>query len=224
MSLRPEELDVIKYQLGVPLPRVGAEPYIAYIALFDRVIKPYLFDNTTTSSTTVPGAGAATTITIAANPTAPNDATSLVFAVGTSIVVDVGTALEVTTISALSALSLTAVFQNAHGGAAPFTIWPNGAEWIVRNILTRISTIEGNMGSIAPTTAGAKKVDEIEMYGASRRGERRGSLDAFQSLVMQREQARDDLAGAIGFPNTWRDIRSGSSSGSRGGMTRIELG
>jgi hypothetical protein len=211
MSLRPEELMLCKQQLGYPLTRLGAEPWITYVVIFDRVVQPYLFDNSTTSSTAVASTGP-NTITIAANAPDPNNAALLTFNLGTSIVVDVGTSLEVTTISALSGLSLTANFANTH--LLGFTIWPNGAEWAVRGILTRIATIETNMNAISPQTAGAQQVDEIRMYPSSKTGGRGATRDAFESLKQQRDQARDDLAGALGVTNLWR-LRSTSSMPSR---------
>jgi hypothetical protein len=212
MSLLPHELDICKQQLGYPLTRLGAEPWVAYVVIFDRVIQPFLFDNSTTSSTTVAANAGNTTITVAANPAAANDATKLTFNVGTSVVVDVGLSLETSTIAAISGLSFTLNLVNAH--TAPYPIWPNGAEWVVRGILTRIATIEANMTSIAPTTAGAKKVDEIEMYSSSKNGGRGATRDTFESLLQQRAQARHDLAGALGVTNLWK-LRSGGSRPSR---------
>ena len=211
MSLQPYELDIIKQQLGYPLTRIGAEPYITYTALFDLVIQPYLYDNSTTSSTSVPSAGTQA-ITLAANPVAPNNAQMLVFYVGTSIVVDVGAAQEVTTISALSALSATITFANTH--TAPYPIWPNGAEWAVRGILTRIAAVESQMYTLAPITAGIQQADEfIKLYPQVKGQQRGATLDKFGSLLAQRSQARDDLAGAVGVPNLWK-LRSGAAQSS----------
>lgn len=201
MSLYPYELDNIKQQLGVTLTRVGAEPYIAFIALFDQVIQPYLYDNSTTSSTSV-AAGTTVPITLAANPVAPNNVQQLVFGTGYQVVVDVGTAQENTVIQNLSGLTATIVFVNAH--APPFPIWPNGAEWAVRRIMARITVIEGNMTTIAPQAAGVQQVDEVKLYASSKGSQRGATRDALESLVEQRMQARDDLSGAIGFPNLWR--------------------
>jgi hypothetical protein len=211
MSLQPYELDVIKMQLGCTLTRVGAEPYIAFVALWDQVIFPYLYDNSTTSSTSV-AAGSTAAITLTANPTAPNNVTQLVFAVGTSCVVDVGPAQEIAVIQILSALTATIVFANAH--TAPYPIWPNGAEWAVRKILARIALIESNMSTIAPQAAGVQQADEVKLYASSKGNQRGATHDMLGSLVEQRMQARDDLSGAIGFPNLWRQ-KAGNSAPSR---------
>ena len=202
MSLQPYELDIIKQQLGVTLTRVGAEPYIEYVALFDQVVFPYLYDNSTTSSTSVV-AGATTAITVAANPAAPNNASQLTFQVNGQAVVDVGTPQEIVYWAIISGTTFTATFANAH--TAPFTIWPNGAEWAVRGILARIASIETQMFTLAPITAGIQQADEFIKLYASTKGVQRGAThDKFGSLVEQRMQARDDLSGAIGFPNLWR--------------------
>jgi hypothetical protein len=211
VSLFPYELDIIKQQLGVTLTRIGAEPYIQFIALFDGVIQPYLFDNSTTSATTV-AAGSTAAIVLASNPAAPNNVQQLVFATGSSCVVDVGPAQEVAVIQNLSGLTATLTFANAHTG--PYPIWPNGAEWAVRGILARIVTIETQMGSVAPKAAGVQKVDEISLYSSAKGSQRGATRDTFEALVEQRMQARDDLSGAIGFPNLWR-TKPGVSSPSR---------
>lgn len=214
MSLRPYELDIIKQQLGCTITRVGAEPYIQYVALFDAVIFPYLYDNSTTANTSV-AAGTTAAVVLASNPTAPNNVTQLVFGVGYSCVVDVGPNQEIAIIQQLSGLTATMFFVNAH--SPPWPIWPNGAEWAVRGILTRIANIEANMSLIAPSAAGVAQVDEVKLFASSKGAQRGSTRDTHESLIEQRMQARDDLAGAIGFPNLWRQ-KSGNY-----GPSRIEL-
>ena len=65
MALRPEEILRIKYQLGVSVTLIGAEPYITYLAVFDKAIQPYIIDPSTTSTTAVV-AGTTQAITVAA--------------------------------------------------------------------------------------------------------------------------------------------------------------
>jgi hypothetical protein len=80
-----------------------------------------------------------------------------------------------------------------------------GGETVVRKILGRINAIEAQMGTIAPQSAGVSQVDEIKLYASTRSGGRSAStLDMADSLVKQREQARDDLGEAVGFPNLRR--------------------
>ena len=208
MGLQSYELDLVRMQLGYAVEHLGAEPYIGYLALFDKVVQPYLFDNTTTSSTAVVAAGTLA-VTVTANPVAPNNAALLTFNMGTSCVVDVGPNQEIATIQVLSGLTWTITFASVH--PAGFTIWPNGAEWAVRGILTRIATIESAMNTISPRLAGLAQVDEIKAYASSKGSGKGATKDPFDSLVVQRAQARNDLAGALGVPNLWEMKRGGSS-------------
>lgn len=211
MSLRPEEIDRCRFELGVPLTRIGAEPYIAFIALFDRVIQPYLFDNATTSSTTVTAvaAGAVATLALAANPFIPGSSTILTFQVGTSCLVDVGPSQETGVIQSLTGLNAQITLVNAHSGTYPVSAV--GSEQIVRDILTRLDVIRVALQTIAPPSAGVESVDDIRMFpaGSGRKGK---VLDKFQSLVMQRKQAREDLGEALGC-GTFRRSGGGSSIG-----------
>jgi hypothetical protein len=211
MALRPEEIDRIKYELGVPVTRVGAEPYISYVAVFDRAIQPYLYDASTTSSTAVTAApaGALVSITLAANPAAASGV-GLTFQAGSYVVVDVGPAEETTVLQSITGLVAQCYLVNAHVGT--YGVWPQGAEWIVRNIVDRIDAINTQLQTVAPQTAGMTKVDEIEFSSMSQSGSRRGTADKFQALIRQREQARDDLGEAVGFPNLRSATRRGGRS------------
>lgn len=206
--LRSEELDRIKYELGVSVTRIGAEPYLTYVAIFDRVVQPYLYDNSTTASTSVGPSGGPTPITVAANPIPPNGV-GLTFTVGTSVLVDVGPAAEQVTVMAVAGLVLTvSPLVNSH--TAPYPVAPVGSEQIVRGILTRIVNIQTQMDNIAPLTAGVEQVDEAKLV-PNASGKRGRSEDKFASLVRQRDQARNDLADAIGFENLRAAKRSGAT-------------
>ena len=204
MALRPEELDRIKFCLGVSMTRLGAEPYIAYLAIFDRVIQPFLFDNATTSTTSVAVAGTQA-ITLVANPTAPSN-NGLTFQVGTNCVIDVGPNTENCVLQALAGLSATFTFTKPHTLATYF-VGPYGSEAIVRDIITRLDTLRDQLRDIAPTTAGVSQVDDIRLYGGGGKG-----ASKYSELVMQRDLARDDLGEAVGFPNLRR------SKGGAGGF------
>ena len=210
MSLRSEELDRIKYELGVPMTRIGAEPYISFVAIFDRVIQPYLFDNSTTSSSSVV-AGAAQAITLAANPATPNGV-GLTFAVGTLCLVDMGPSQEQCVIQAITGLSVTMTLGNSHGSVVPYPIAPVGSEQIVRDILTRLDVIRLQLQTIAPQAAGVESVDDIRLF-ASGRGRKGVTLDKAQALLLQRDVARDDLGDALGCPN-FRKARRASGANS----------
>ena len=202
--LRPEEIDRIKYQLGITPIRIGAEPYIAYVAIFDRVIQPYLYDNSSTLSTAVATAGTQV-VTLASNPNSPGNAlvasptaAQLSFQLGTSCVIDVGPSQEIAAIQVLSGLQATLTFANAH--PAGCQIMPNGEEQIVRAILARIDTIQAQIDGVAPVTAGVSAlVGEVEL--SARSSGRTRTRDKAEVLFDQRHQARNDLARAVGYAN-----------------------
>lgn len=207
--LKPEELDRLKWELGVTPIRIGAEPYIAYQAIWDRVIQPYLFDNTTTSTTTVVAnaAGGIVTLTLASNPNAASG-NGLTFQIGTTIVVDLGPAQETAVITALTGLNASVTLFNAHSGT--YQVAPYGSEQLVRDLFARLDVIKTQLTQLAPVTAGIEKADDVSLSpaGYARRGK---TLDKFQSLIMQREQARDDLGELVGFPNL-RSVRRNASN------------
>ena len=90
-------------------------------------------------------------------------------------------------------------FVSAHGSVVPYPVAPVGSEQIVRDILTRLDAIRVQMQVNAPLTGGVLKVDEITLAPSGRGGAK--TLDKFQSLLMQRAQAREDLGDALGCGN-----------------------
>jgi hypothetical protein len=204
VALRAEEILQIKYELGVSVTLIGSEPYITYLAIFDKAIAPYIIDPSTTSTTAVlvPSTGVATPValTVAAIPNLANTSTPA-FTVGTTVQVDVGPLQETPQILVLSGTTIWVSLVLAHGANGAYPVTMAGGETVVRNILARITTLETEMATIAPKTAGVAKVDEIGMYASSPSGSRRGTRDKFESLVAQRETARNDLGEAVGFPN-----------------------
>jgi hypothetical protein len=212
MALRPEEILRIKWELGVSVTLIGAEPYITYVAVFDKAIQPYIVDPTTTSTTpvTASSAGAAVALTVAAIPVIA--ATNLpAFAVGTTVTVDVGPNSETSQILIVSGTTIWVTLSNAHGANGAYPVIMSGGEQVVRDILTRLDAIKSELANTAPKTAGIEQVDEVRIYASTPAGSRRGSRDKFESLVQQREQARNDLAEAVGFENL-RRIKRGQSS------------
>lgn len=213
MALRNEEILRLKYELGYNVTGIGAEVYITYTAVFDRAIQPYLIDVATTSSTAVTAVtgGASTTIVLAANPASTTSTQSLSFVVGSNVVVDVGVSQETSVIAALSGLSATLTLSLAHSGTYPVLL--QGAEQTIRDIFTRLDTIKSEMTYVAPKTAGVEQVDEIRLFPRTKK--RGDTMDKFASLMWQRDEARRDLAGALGIPYL-RDVRSGNGSRSMG--------
>lgn len=211
MSLRPEEVLRIKFECGVSVTLIGAEPYIAYNAVFDKAIQPYIVDPTTTSTSTVT-AGQTQSISLAAIPVIAGS-TNPAFSVGSSVTVDVGPASEVVQIQVLSGTTIWATFANAHGANGVYPVTMAGGEQVVRDILTRLDVIKAQLTNNAPLAAGVEQLDngEIKLFPSTPIGSRRGSRDMFDSLIAQREQARDDLGEAIGFPNL-RSMKRGAGS------------
>jgi hypothetical protein len=207
VALRAEEILQIKYELGVSVNLIGAEPYITYVAIFDKAIAPYIIDPTTTSVTPVTAAptGAAIALTLAAVPVIAGSTTPA-FTVGTSVNVDVGPNAETAQIQVLSGLTMWVTLFNAHGTNGAYPITMSGGENVVRSILQRINAITAELTNIAPTTAGVEQVNKIKLYASSRH--RQGSREKWESLVAQREQARDDLGEAVGFTNLRKKRRS----------------
>jgi hypothetical protein len=199
MALRPEEVLRIKFQLGVSVTLIGAEPYITYLAVFDRAIQPYIIDPSTTSTTPVV-AGATQSIALAAVPLVAGT-TNPAIVVGSFATVDVGPAQEVVQVQILTGTTAWATFANAHGANGAYPVVMAGGEQVVREILARIALIESLLGSVAPVSAGVQEADEAKLYPSSTTGSRRGSRDTHESLIQQREAARNDLGEAVGFPN-----------------------
>ena len=219
MSLTSVELDRIRYELGISLVRLGAEPFIAFYAVFTKAVAPYLTDTGSTSTTTIAAVttGADAVVTVVANPIVTDPYGTVAFAPGVDVVVDTGPNQEFATVRAVTGLSLTlSTLSLAHGTAgAQYPVILKGAEWIVRDILTRITAINGELSSTAVQGAGAAAVDEIKLAVSMRNG--KDQRDRFDSLIVQREQARFDLSYAL----FGADIRTNSRRRSGGG--RMEL-
>lgn len=211
MALSSTEVDRIRYELGYPTTRLGAEPYITYAAVFDKALIPYLTDVGSTSTTTVAAssAGANVAVTVASNPTLPQVPNGLAFVVGTTVSVDVGPAQEQSVILAVTGLAMTLNLSNAHGTAGlQYPVVLAGAEQVIRDILLRLSVIAAEL-IIATKTAGISKANQAEIYSAGRGTGRRETLDKFQAVMLQRDQARQDLSEATGIPDLRRTRRGG---------------
>lgn len=213
--LTTDEILRAKAECGYNTVGIGAEAYAGldgYVALFDKAIKPYLIDFSTTSSTVVSAAsgGATVPITLAGNPAVTGDSTqSLAFIQGSNITVDVGPNQELSVIQNLSGLVATCQLSNAHGVNGSYIVRLRGGEQFVRDIFARIDTINGQLTSSAIQTAGIQQVDEVKIY-ASQRGRRGSTMDRFASLIEQRTQARRDLCLLLGIPYLL-DYRRGGS-------------
>lgn len=218
--LRIEEVIRVKFECGYNITGAGAEPYISYVAVFDRAVQPYLVDLSTTSSTAVTAVatGATVPITLAANPSTIGSVGStttttqpLAFVQGSYISVDTGPNTETTQIQVLSGLVAYVQLTLAHGVNGSYPVAIMGAEQQVRDIITRLDVIKAEMLNVAPKMAGIAQVDEIKVYASAKKASKGASLSKFDELVYQRLTARRDLCGAIGIPYL-PDVRMSSTA------------
>lgn len=201
--LRQEEIYKIKYNLGINVTGVGAEPYVAFSAILEKAIEPYLVDFSTTSTTVVVAStsGVATSfnITLASNPPITGlTLQNVAFVVGTTVLVDAGPLQETSQIYFMNGLVASMFLLNSHGQTGAYPIALYGSEQMIRNILQRIDAVEAQMLNVSPLTAGVQKVDEVELVPSARG--RHSSKDKFESLLQQRESHRRELASSLGVP------------------------
>lgn len=218
--LRIEEIIRCKFECGYNVTGAGAEPYVSYVAVFDRAVQPYLIDLSTTcaSVVTAVSTGATVPITLAANPStigsvgATTTTTQpFAFVQGSYISVDTGPNAETAQIQVLSGLVAYVQLFLAHGVNGAYPVAVMGAEQQIRDIITRLDVIKVEMLNVAPKMAGIAQVDEIKIYASARKASKGASMSKFDELVYQRLTARRDLCGAIGIPYL-PDVRMSSTS------------
>lgn len=191
MALLDSEVARIKAELGYNVLDVGAEPYIGITALFSQVIQPYLSGGATTTSSTA--------VTAATTPTAATLtlASATGFAVGASLAIDVDSLQERATVRSISGSDVVVLLTKAHSGTYPVTV--EGGESIIRAILRKLQDISGygtDAGLLddAASSAGLKRVDEIEFFGGGVLGATR-----LKQMLALREYWRDELASVLGI-------------------------
>jgi len=192
MALLISELTRVKYELGYNTLDAGAEPYVSVVAVFDQIIQTYIESGAATTSTTI--------VTSSATP-APVTltlASGTGFSAGDRVVVDIDSRQEFATVQSIGVNTITVLLSNAHTGTYPVTV--EGGESIVREILTRLHSLSESLGSLSVSTAGIKRVDEIEFFG-SFSGSEIGRIEQLESLQMK---WRDELASCLGVVNLWR--------------------
>lgn len=193
MALLNSELQRVRYELGYNVLAAGAEPYISYVAIFDKVVQTYLNAGAkTTSTTAVTAASAATPVALTLT-----DATG--FTAGDRVVVDVDARQEWATVTLVSGSAITVPLKLTHSGTYPVTV--EGGEAIVRELLVKIRQVRDRM-ALQYGSGALKKVDEVEFYD-------RGGKSAFGVLGENLMYWRDELSGALGVPNLWRQKRGG---------------
>ena len=195
MALLASELAHVKYELGYNTLDAGAEPYVSVVALFDQVIQKYLTNGaSTTSSTVVPAASAPTPVDLTL-------ASTTGFSAGDRVVIDVDSRQELVQVQSIAATTITVLLSLAHTGNYPVTV--EGGESIVREILNRLYSLSASLGGLAVSTAGIKRVDEIEFFGSS-------EINRIRQLNDLRMKWRDELASVLGVTNMWR-VRSSAN-------------
>jgi hypothetical protein len=198
MALLTSEIRRIKAELGYNVLASGAEPYIGVHAVFEQVVQTYMTSGaTTTSSTAVTAATSPTPVTLTL-------ASGTGFSQFDRIVVDVDDRQEIATASLVSGVSLTVQLTKAHSGTYPVSV--EGGEQIVRSMLRQLDLLSkpGALLEKSASTAGIKKVDEIEFATEA------GSSKRIEEVQALREYYRQELADALGVQNL-RAIRSGSN-------------
>ncbi len=187
--LLDSEIARIKHELGFPLLDVGAEPYIAHVALFEQVIKPYLSGGAATTSSTSVSASAAP------SPVALTLASVAGVSAGAALIVDVDARQERATVASISGSNVIVQLAKAHSGTYPVVV--EGGESIIRSILMRLATIGESTIVDAVETAGLKRVDEIEFHPDGAR---------ITSVTKLRDYWRDELASALGIERLNRNV------------------
>lgn len=195
MALSTAEVARIKAELGYNL-LTTANPYIGTTLLFTQIIQPYLESGTSTTSTT--------SVTAASTPT-PIDITladATGFSAGDRVVVDVDGRQEIVTIRSVSGSTINVSLSLAHSGTYPVSV--EGAETIVREILTRIRETKSKMAEVNGTGA-LKSVDDVSWYDA-------GSKSQFGVLGENLSYWREQLASALGVRSAWSMKAAGAQT------------
>ena len=196
MALLTSEISRIKAEMGFPLLSVGAEPYIGIAAYFDQVLQPYALAGAVTTSSTP--------VTAAASPTPQSLtlASATGFSTGDVVIVDVDSRQERATIQSLSGAAMTVQLTLAHSGTYSVTV--EGGESIIREILRELGRLASGIGAARSTistlssSAGIKKVDEVEFFGGGSSVGAQG-VDPVTQMLKLREYWRDELASVLGI-------------------------
>jgi hypothetical protein len=212
MALTSTEIDECRHESGYASTRIGAEPYVAYAALFDVAIQPFTTDVGSTSVTPVAAAfgGARIGIMVAANPALPQKPNGLAFVPGARVNVDLGPSQELDVVlEAVLGTTLYLTLANAHGTVGvPYPVMLAGAEHVVRHILARLRTVRTELETIAPRATGVSAIDkkDVELFASLKGGRQQRSK--YDELVVMRADLRDELCQALNVENLWRRRRS----------------
>ena len=203
MALSTSEVVRLRAELGYNVLSVGAEPYISYVAIFDRVIQTYMQGGaSTTCSTAVTAASTPTVVTLTL-------ASAANFTAGDKAVIDVDSFMETPTIRSVTGSTIDVALSLAHTGTYPVSV--EGGETLVRDQLKRIQAIKDQFAQVVQT-AGLKRAEDIEWYQAGAGNSAAGGSAQLAALFAQRDYYRDELASLLGVPNMWRKKRAAGQS------------
>ncbi len=202
--LLASEIARARYELSFNALTVGAEPYISVVAIFDQVIKTYMGTGLALTS--------ATPVTAVGAGNSPTPVTLTVSATGVAafdqLVIDVDSRQELATCQSVTGTSVTVQLSLAHSGTYPVMV--EGGESMFRGLLRKLRALDAPGGPIEAmaTKAGVKKVDEIEFFGDSVRGNANA-----KELKKLRRYYRHELAKLCGIESYWMAMNATSGSG-----------
>lgn len=199
-TLTDDELARIKSEVFDNLLGLGAVPYFdvrtLYPVIRDNVESSDVAATTSTTSVTSPGA---TTLTL-------TSATG--YAAGQRIVLDVDDARETVTIRSISGSVVSVVCRKTHSGTYPVEV--ESALTLVRGYLSDLITLEQRERDLY-TSAGVKRVDEIEFFGRSDGG------DALTRTQETRNALRAKLASALNLTRVMSEMKARADAAMGGG-------
>lgn len=181
-TLTDDELARIKREVLDNVMDYGATPYISVLSVYS-IIRDHVISSTvapTMSSTAVTSAGAAV-LTLASITD---------YASGQRVVLDVDDARETVTIRNVIGSTVDVVCRYLHSGVYPVEV--ESPLTIVRGLLSDLISMEQYQRK-APASAGLKRVDEVEWFGAQ------GEKTIGAELAARRQALRMELAEACGI-------------------------
>jgi len=180
MPLTESEVQSLRHHLGYGNITTGAYPYTpdGFYELFTSVISPNLQTGAETTSATATTAAATTTIVVVS-------ATGIV--THARLVIDVGENAEIVVARSVSGTSVTAYFAKAHTGTYPVCVESGVTR--LRMLLQRADAAwEALTSGKMFSTAGVKKVDEIEFFDPKSGGasaQLTGTRKAYETVVWE---------------------------------------
>ncbi len=116
-------------------------------------------------------------------------------------------------ITTLTGSVATMSLFNAHGAAGAYPVKLKGAEFIVRDILSRLRNIHDLLRSEAPYSAGVSQADQdVKFFGGKTYSHGNMGGTRTEVLFQQRMDARDELCSALGLPNLRRTRKAGNGN------------